>query len=115
MTTSATCTKVTNVLRSFERVESSCCEWDAAGWRARFKWLRPLMKWLKEKWKSTTMEKEQEQNHVRMNLEMNHHHHDHEKYDRVQYDQEQKLYVHTENGDLQRRWQPVDDRSACEN
>ena len=26
MTTSATCTRVTNVLRSFERVESSCCE-----------------------------------------------------------------------------------------
>ena len=26
MTTSATCTRVTNVLRSFENVESSCCE-----------------------------------------------------------------------------------------
>ena len=26
MTTSATCTRVINVLRSFERVESSCCE-----------------------------------------------------------------------------------------
>ena len=43
------------------------------------------------------MEKEQElqeRNHVRMNLEMNHHH-DHEKYDQVQGDQEQKLYVYT--------------------
>ena len=36
-----------------------------------------------------------ERNHVRMNLEMNHHHGDHEKYDQVQYDQEQKLYVYT--------------------
>ena len=30
-----------------------------------------------------------------MNFEMNHHHRDHEKYDQVQYDQEQKLYVYT--------------------
>ena len=37
----------------------------------------------------------QEQNHVRTNLEMNHHHHDHEKYDQIQYDQEQKLYANT--------------------
>ena len=45
-----------------------------------------------------TMEKEQElqeRNHVRMNLEMNHHHRDHEKYDQVQYDQEQNVYVYT--------------------
>ena len=67
-------------------------------WKARFKWLRPLMRLLKKKWKLMTMEKEQEmqeQNHVRMNLEMIHHHHDHEKYDQVQYGQEQKLYVNT--------------------
>ena len=37
----------------------------------------------------------EERNHVRMNLEMNHHHHDHERYDKVQYDQEQKLYANT--------------------
>ena len=37
----------------------------------------------------------QERNHVRMKLEMNHHHRDHEKYDQVQYDQEQKVYVYT--------------------
>ena len=60
--------------------------------------MRPLMRWLRKKWKLMTMEKEQgvqERNHVRMNLEMNHHHHDHEKYDQVQYDQGQKLYVYT--------------------
>ena len=28
-----------------------------------------------------------------MNLEMIHHHHDHEKYDQVQHNQRQKLYV----------------------
>ena len=38
----------------------------------------------------------EERNHVRMNLEMNHHHHHgHERYDKVQYDQEQKLYANT--------------------
>ena len=45
-----------------------------------------------------TMEKEQElqaRNDVRMNFEMNHHVHDHKKYDQVQYDQGQKLYVYT--------------------
>ena len=45
-----------------------------------------------------TMEKEnkmQEWNHVQMNQEMFHHHHDHVKCDRVQCDQEQKLYVYT--------------------
>ena len=30
-----------------------------------------------------------------MNLEMNNHHRNHEKYDHVQYDQEQKVYVYT--------------------
>ena len=97
MTPDDTCTRVTNLMRSFKRVESSCCEWDVGGWKARFKWLRPLMRLLKKKWKLMMMEKEQEQNHVRMNLEMNHHHHhhDHEKYDQVQYDHEQKCYVYT--------------------
>ena len=44
-----------------------------------------------------TMEKEQmmqEWKHVQMNQKMFHHHHDHVKCDRVQGDQEQKLYVH---------------------
>ena len=66
--------------------------------RMRRSWLRPLIRWLQKKWKLMKMEKEQElqeRNHVRMNLEMNHHHHDHEKYDQVQYDQRQKLYVYT--------------------
>ena len=55
------------------------------------------MRLLKKKWKLMMMEKEQEvqeRNHVRMNLEMIHHH-DHEKYDQVQYDQEQKLCANT--------------------
>ena len=37
----------------------------------------------------------QEQNHVQMSQEMIHHHHDHERYDQVQYDQEQKLCANT--------------------
>ena len=71
--------------------------------RMRRRWLEskvqmvaPIDEVAKKKWKSMTMEREQEvqeQNHVRMNLEMNRHHH--EKYDQVQYDQEQKLCVNT--------------------
>ena len=57
-----------------------------------------VVRLLKKRWKLMTMEKEQEvqeRNHMRMNLELNHHHYDHEKYDQVQYDLEQKLYVYT--------------------
>ena len=44
------------------------------------------------------MEKEQkmpERGHVQMSQETIHHHHDHERYDQVQYDQEQKLCANT--------------------
>ena len=57
--------------------------------------MRPLMRWLQKKRKLMKEQDLQERNHVRMNLEMNHHHRDHEKYDQVQYDQEQKVYVYT--------------------
>ena len=56
------------------------------------------MRLLKKEWKLMITEKEEEvqgQNYVRITLEMIHHDHDHEKWDQIQYDQEQKLCDNT--------------------